>query len=170
MSHTCTYRHITRASLFKSAGMAGKHCLSTKQCHRMLALLFTKGIFSLTDILKIPWKLFGASVLVGVFRCFSLLSDEDVENMGVRLMPGYKDPFHKRLEVKDTNWQLYLRMTCDSSHFSTKKCARCFKKSAICRSNGTSSRGAAKLIAANPMKNLLPVDEYLPILYDKHPS
>lgn len=33
-----------------------------------------------------------------------------------------------------------------------------------------SARGAAKLLAQDPLQNVLPVDEYLPILYDKHPS
>lgn len=31
-----------------------------------------------------------------------------------------------------------------------------------------SQRGARKLLAANPLGNLLPVDEYIPILYDRH--
>jgi collagen beta-1,O-galactosyltransferase len=29
--------------------------------------------------------------------------------------------------------------------------------------------GAKKLIDAKPLKNLIPVDEYLPIMYDNHP-
>ncbi|KAK4877567.1 hypothetical protein RN001_010073 [Aquatica leii] len=33
-----------------------------------------------------------------------------------------------------------------------------------------SLRGAHKLLAAQPLSNLLPVDEYLPILFDKHPN
>lgn len=32
-----------------------------------------------------------------------------------------------------------------------------------------SYRGAEKLIQAKPLQNLLPVDEYLPVLFDKHP-
>ncbi|XP_033223399.1 glycosyltransferase 25 family member-like [Belonocnema kinseyi] len=32
-----------------------------------------------------------------------------------------------------------------------------------------SAQGAKKLLAAKPLKNLVPVDEFLPILYDKHP-
>ncbi|XP_033222160.1 glycosyltransferase 25 family member-like isoform X2 [Belonocnema kinseyi] len=32
-----------------------------------------------------------------------------------------------------------------------------------------SARGAKKLLAAQPLKNMVPVDEYLPILFDKHP-
>lgn len=32
-----------------------------------------------------------------------------------------------------------------------------------------SSRGAKKLLAAKPLENMVPVDEYLPILFDKHP-
>lgn len=31
-------------------------------------------------------------------------------------------------------------------------------------------RGARKLLAAQPLDKLLPVDEYLPILFDKHPQ
>lgn len=31
-----------------------------------------------------------------------------------------------------------------------------------------SQAGARKLLGANPLGNLLPVDEYIPILYDKH--
>lgn len=33
-----------------------------------------------------------------------------------------------------------------------------------------SAQGASKLIAQDPLSNILPVDEYLPILYDKHPE
>ncbi|KAK9499358.1 hypothetical protein O3M35_002406 [Rhynocoris fuscipes] len=33
-----------------------------------------------------------------------------------------------------------------------------------------SNTGVEKLLAQNPLKNILPVDEYLPILYDKHPE
>lgn len=33
-----------------------------------------------------------------------------------------------------------------------------------------SLRGARKLLDAKPLQNLLPVDEYLPILFDKHPQ
>ena len=32
-----------------------------------------------------------------------------------------------------------------------------------------SHRGAKKLLAAKPLENMVPVDEYLPILFDKHP-
>ncbi|BES98196.1 Glycosyltransferase family 25 (LPS biosynthesis protein) [Nesidiocoris tenuis] len=163
---------------------------------------------------------------VGVFRCFSLLSDEDVENMGVRLMPGYKDPFHKRPmkkgeigcflshyflwdEVRSKGYELAaileddvrfepffnqkmrsllqevrnLSFEWDLIYLGRKKLEE-KNEEAVEGTNHLvwagysywtlgyllSARGAAKLIAANPMKNLLPVDEYLPILYDKHPS
>lgn len=33
-----------------------------------------------------------------------------------------------------------------------------------------SQSGARKLLAAKPLENLVPVDEYLPILFDKHPE
>lgn len=33
-----------------------------------------------------------------------------------------------------------------------------------------SNRGAKKLLHANPLANLLPVDEFLPIMYDEHPK
>lgn len=33
-----------------------------------------------------------------------------------------------------------------------------------------SLRGARKLLKAEPLKKLVPVDEYLPILFDKHPQ
>lgn len=32
-----------------------------------------------------------------------------------------------------------------------------------------SKRGAEKLLDAKPLENMVPVDEYLPILFDKHP-
>lgn len=32
-----------------------------------------------------------------------------------------------------------------------------------------SAKGAKKLIDAKPLESLIPVDEYLPIMYDKHP-
>ena len=31
-------------------------------------------------------------------------------------------------------------------------------------------RGAAKLLRADPISKLLPVDEFLPIMFDKHPE
>ena len=31
-------------------------------------------------------------------------------------------------------------------------------------------KGAQKLLEQNPLRNLIPVDEYLPILFDKHPE
>lgn len=33
-----------------------------------------------------------------------------------------------------------------------------------------SHRGAQKLLAAEPLSKMLPVDEFLPIMYDKHPK
>lgn len=33
-----------------------------------------------------------------------------------------------------------------------------------------SRRGAQKLLAAKPLSKMLPVDEFLPIMYDKHPK
>lgn len=33
-----------------------------------------------------------------------------------------------------------------------------------------SRRGARKLLAADPFTKMLPVDEFLPILYNKHPK
>lgn len=33
-----------------------------------------------------------------------------------------------------------------------------------------SQRGAQKLLAAEPLSKMLPVDEFLPIMYDKHPK
>lgn len=30
--------------------------------------------------------------------------------------------------------------------------------------------GAQKLLAANPLKKLVPVDEYIPIMFNKHPN
>jgi collagen beta-1,O-galactosyltransferase len=33
-----------------------------------------------------------------------------------------------------------------------------------------SQSGARKLLAARPLEKLIPVDEYLPILFDKHPQ
>lgn len=33
-----------------------------------------------------------------------------------------------------------------------------------------SHRGAKKLLDAKPLLNLLPVDEYLPIMFDRHPK
>lgn len=33
-----------------------------------------------------------------------------------------------------------------------------------------SGRGAKKLLNANPLKKLLPVDEFLPIMFNQHPQ
>jgi len=33
-----------------------------------------------------------------------------------------------------------------------------------------SNSGARKLLAQKPLQNLLPVDEYLPVMFDQHPE
>ncbi|XP_050432465.1 glycosyltransferase 25 family member [Adelges cooleyi] len=154
------------------------------------------------------------------------LSDTDLEHMGVRLMPGYKDPYYKRPITKGeigcfmSHYRIWAAITSEGldevlileddvrfePYFRFKLQAvlndlRRLKvpwdlvyigrkplddKSEIRMENSEllvwpgysywtlgyllSGRGAKKLLNADPLKRLLPVDEFLPIMFDQHPQ
>ncbi|KAF6202039.1 hypothetical protein GE061_004435, partial [Apolygus lucorum] len=154
------------------------------------------------------------------------LSDEDLKNLGVKLMPGYEDPFHKRPmkrgeigcflshyliwnEVSRKGYDVAMVLEDDVRFepFFNQKMHSLLKEVASLPFDwdliylgrkkleekneeaveGTthlvwagysywtlgyllSARGADKLLEQDPLSNVLPVDEYLPILYDKHPA
>lgn len=154
------------------------------------------------------------------------LTDDALEKLGVKLMPGYKDPYHKRpmkrgeigcflshytiwLEIAKENYDVAMILEDDvrfEPFFNQKMIAlinelknlpfqwdlvylgrKRLDEKGEDPVEGTShlvwagysywtlgyllsSQGAKKLVAQDPLSNILPVDEYLPILYDKHPA
>nr|XP_024220008.1 glycosyltransferase 25 family member-like [Halyomorpha halys] len=159
-------------------------------------------------------------------RCSALLTDDELNRLGVKLMPGYKDPYHKRpmkrgeigcflshyniwKEVVDKNYDIAMILEDDVRFepFFTRKMVylieelkrlpfqwdlvylgrKRLQEKEEQQVTGTdylvwagysywtlgyllSGQGAKKLIAQDPLSNIIPVDEYLPILYDKHPE
>lgn len=155
-----------------------------------------------------------------------LLTDDELKRLGVKLMPGYKDPYHKRpmkrgeigcflshynvwKEVVKKNYDIAMILEDDVRFepFFTRKMIYLIEELKrlpfqwdlvyLGRKRlqekeeepvkGTdylvwagysywtlgyllSSQGAKKLLVQDPLSNIIPVDEYLPILYDKHPE
>lgn len=59
------------------------------------------------------------SLLVIVFPSISALNKTDVEAMGIKMLPGYKDPYHGRSLTKG-------ELGCFLSHYNTWKEVRLF--------------------------------------------
>ncbi|XP_027843955.2 glycosyltransferase 25 family member [Aphis gossypii] len=153
------------------------------------------------------------------------LTETDLEFMGVRLMPGYKDPYYKRPITKgeigcfmshyriwakttyeglnevlvledDARFEPYfrfklqmvlnelrrLKISWDLVYIGRKSLndnnESWLENSKLLVRPGysywtlgylLSGRGAKKLLNANPLKKLLPVDEFLPIMFNQHP-
>uniref|UniRef100_T1I615 Glycosyl transferase family 25 domain-containing protein n=1 Tax=Rhodnius prolixus TaxID=13249 RepID=T1I615_RHOPR len=171
-------------------------------------------------------KIVGPSVYGISYSLMRLLNDRTLESLGVKLMPGYKDPYHKRpmklgeigcflshyniwKEVVDKEYDIVMVLEDDvrfepffnqKMHSLLDEMKRLsFKWDLVYLGRkrldegseepveGTkflvwagysywtlgyllSHSGATKLLAQKPLQNILPVDEYLPILYDKHPE
>lgn len=154
------------------------------------------------------------------------LSDEKVEKLGIKFLPGYLDPYHKRpmtfgeigcflshyyiwetivqegLETvliieDDIKFEPYFRDNIASVFDQIKRCKQPWNLIYVGRKrlqdayepqvpNTTNLyrvdysywtlgymlnlEGAKKLLAGKPLEKLLPVDEYLPIMFDKHPN
>lgn len=154
------------------------------------------------------------------------LTETDLESMGVRLMPGYKDPYYKRPITKgeigcfmshyriwakvisegldevlvledDVRFEPYfrfklhtvlnelrrLKVSWDLVYIGRKSLndndeSRLENSKLLVRPSYSywtlgyllSGRGAKKLLNADPLKKLLPVDEFLPIMFDQHPQ
>ncbi|XP_054290734.1 glycosyltransferase 25 family member-like [Macrosteles quadrilineatus] len=152
------------------------------------------------------------------------LTDDDLKELGVSLMEGYTDPYHKRpmkrgeigcflshhaiwqrvaestnevvmvleddvrfepffrqkveslleeLKTLDLSWDLvYLgrKRLQEKDELFVPGSKMLVKPNYSYWTLGylLSRSGAKKLLEADPLSNLLPVDEYLPILYDKH--
>ncbi|XP_039286759.1 glycosyltransferase 25 family member isoform X2 [Nilaparvata lugens] len=156
-----------------------------------------------------------------------LLNDSTLQEMGVHLMEGYVDPYHKRPMKRgeigcflshyyiwkeileddsldkvivledDVRFEPFFRQKMDSILSELEKFEIPWDLVYLGRKRlqeaeestfpGSqylvypnysywtlgymlSKSGAKKLMDANPLDNLLPVDEFLPILYDKHPD
>ncbi|CAH0715963.1 unnamed protein product, partial [Brenthis ino] len=150
------------------------------------------------------------------------LTKDDIDKLGIHMMPEYSDPFHARpmkagevgcflshyniwKKIVENKYNLTMIME-DDVHFAPyfkEKLARVLKEAKgykydllylgrkIMLENGETRitshtvrplytywtlgyiltyRGAKKLLEANPLKNLLPVDEFLPIMFDTHPN
>ncbi|KAM6972558.1 procollagen galactosyltransferase 1 [Aplochiton taeniatus] len=154
------------------------------------------------------------------------LNTSEIEAMGIRMLPGYKDPYHGRplskgelgcflshyniwkeivdrglqtslvieddlrfevffkrrlqalmYEVKShkLDWDLiYMgrkRMQVDHPEKSVPKIYNLVEADYSYWTLGyvMSLQGAQKLLRAEPLKKMLPVDEFLPVMYNKHP-
>lgn len=151
------------------------------------------------------------------------LSVERLQDLGVTVMPGYSDPYHKRpMTMGETGcflshyavWQEVIQRNLshvmvleDDVRFERNMKNRLREELRqldlnsqdliyLGRKRQTGSpddelrlfpnfvrpkysywtigyiitrSGAEKLIAAEPLKNLIPVDEFLPVMYDQHP-
>ncbi|XP_072776047.1 procollagen galactosyltransferase 1 isoform X1 [Taeniopygia guttata] len=155
------------------------------------------------------------------------LNRSQVEAMGVRMLPGYRDPFHgrplthgevgcflshfrvwqeisarglqrslvleddlrfevffrsrleelmERLEEAALDWDLiYLgrkRLEPERSERGVPGVPQLLRPGYSYWSLGyaLSLRGARKLLAAEPLGKMIPVDEFLPLMFDRHPS
>ncbi|XP_037112662.1 procollagen galactosyltransferase 1 isoform X1 [Syngnathus acus] len=154
------------------------------------------------------------------------LNTSDVENMGIRMLPGYSDPYHGRpltkgelgcflshyniwkeiverglltslvieddlrfeiffkrrlmylmgdIEEEGLDWDLiYIgrkRMQVDHSEKAVPNVHNLVEADYSYWTLGymITLQGAEKLLRAEPLKRVLPVDEFLPIMYNKHP-
>ncbi|XP_025903934.1 procollagen galactosyltransferase 1 [Nothoprocta perdicaria] len=137
------------------------------------------------------------------------MNSSQVEALGIRMLPGYKDPYHGRPLTKG-------ELGCFLSHYRVwqEVVQRGLRKSVVFEDDlrfeiffkrrlyvgrkrmqveqpekpvprvrnlvvadysywtlayVISLQGARKLLAAEPLAKMLPVDEFLPVMFDKHP-
>ncbi|XP_017304196.2 glycosyltransferase 25 family member-like [Diaphorina citri] len=159
--------------------------------------------------------------------CFRKLNDTSLADLGITMLPGYADPYHKRPmkkgeigcflshyniwnEVVDNNHDIVMVLEDDVrfESFFRQKLATILKelktktlpawdliylgRKKLSEKPDTwvsgsrylveasysywtlgyllSRQGARKLTQARPLSNLLPVDEFLPLLSGKHPE
>ncbi|KAL7978504.1 hypothetical protein Chor_004321 [Crotalus horridus] len=94
------------------------------------------------------------------------LNSSSIKKLGIDLLPGYYDPFSGRTLTKG-------EVGCFLSHHHVWKEIPNLvvpKYSYWTLAYVLSRRGAQKLVQARPLSKILPVDEFLPIMYDKHPN
>nr|XP_033780957.1 procollagen galactosyltransferase 1 [Geotrypetes seraphini] len=149
-----------------------------------------------------------------------------VDAMGIKMLPGYKDPYHgrpltkgelgcflshhsiwKEIVERELEWSLVFeddlrfevffkrrllnlvhevkeeKLDWDLIYIGRKRMQVDYPEKAVPRIRNLveadysywtlgyliSLQGARKLLAAEPLSKMLPVDEYLPVMYNKHP-
>uniref|UniRef100_A0A8C1UDL9 procollagen galactosyltransferase n=1 Tax=Cyprinus carpio TaxID=7962 RepID=A0A8C1UDL9_CYPCA len=123
------------------------------------------------------------------------LNTSQIEALGIQMLPGYSDPYHGRpltkgelgcflshfniwTEVRERERErereIYIgrkRMQVDRPEKSVPRIHNLVEADYSYWTLGymISLRGAQKLLRAEPLKNMLPVDEFLPVMYNKHP-
>ncbi|KAF0037660.1 hypothetical protein F2P81_010534 [Scophthalmus maximus] len=154
------------------------------------------------------------------------LNKSDVESMGIKMLPGYKDPYHGRpltkgelgcflshyniwKEIADRGLQTSLvieddlrfevffkhrlqtllqevtthKLDWDLIYIGRKRMQVDHPEKSVPNIHNLveadysywtlgyllSLQGAQKLLRADPLRKMLPVDEFLPVMYDKHP-
>ncbi|XP_075903882.1 procollagen galactosyltransferase 1-like [Nelusetta ayraudi] len=154
------------------------------------------------------------------------MNKTDVESLGIKMLPGYKDPYHGRpltkgelgcflshyniwKEIVDRGLQSSLvleddlrfevffkrrlqtllqeatahKLDWDLIYIGRKRMQVEHPERSVPRIHNLveadysywtlgymlSQQGARKLLAADPLRKMLPVDEFLPVMYDKHP-
>ncbi|XP_076004252.1 procollagen galactosyltransferase 1 [Genypterus blacodes] len=154
------------------------------------------------------------------------LNITDIDSMGIKMLPGYKDPYHGRPLTKgelgcflshyniwkeivdrdlrislviedDLRFEVFFRrrlqtllqevtkhkLDWDLIYIGRKRMQVDHPEKSVPNIHNLveadysywtlaymlSLQGARKLLAAEPLKKMLPVDEFLPVMYDKHP-
>ncbi|KAI8043038.1 hypothetical protein M5D96_004363 [Drosophila gunungcola] len=142
------------------------------------------------------------------------LTTERLQEMGVRFLPGYEDPYHHRAMTMgeigcflshysiwvmmvrkglkevliledDIRFEPYFRQNA-VRFLNQARSARLKEESEPFVANADnlvhagysywtlgyvlSLQGALKLLAAKPLEKLIPVDEFLPLMFDRHPN
>ncbi|XP_044287137.1 procollagen galactosyltransferase 1 isoform X2 [Varanus komodoensis] len=123
------------------------------------------------------------------------MNSSQVEAMGIKMLPGYKDPYHGRPLTKG-------ELGCFLSHYKVWQeiVERGLEKSVVFEDDlrfeiffkrrimnlmydleeegldwdliyigRKRMQGAQKLLGAEPLSKMLPVDEFLPVMFNKHP-
>ncbi|KFQ81041.1 putative inactive glycosyltransferase 25 family member 3, partial [Phoenicopterus ruber ruber] len=107
----------------------------------------------------------------------STLNSSDIKVLGVDLLPGYYDPFSGRTLTKGEIVSRGLERSVvfeDDVRFEASFPARLrqlMEELERAQQDWDLIRaGRNKLCASEPLSKMLPVDEFLPIMYDKHPN
>ncbi|MEQ2178022.1 hypothetical protein GOODEAATRI_009713 [Goodea atripinnis] len=104
------------------------------------------------------------------------LNTSQLQALGIEMLTGYKDPYSGRVLTRG-------EIGCFLSHHSIWKLVHQPEHSVEGVNNlveadysywtlayALSQQGAQKLLAVQPLTKMLPVDEFLPIMFNKHPN
>ncbi|GIY68694.1 procollagen galactosyltransferase 1 [Caerostris extrusa] len=180
----------------------------------------------ITDVFDYPIETFDTIVYYCHCCVCRALNDSDIDAMGIKMLPEYADPYHKRpltrgeigcflshfhvwkdmLEHQhrtalvledDLRFEPYFKKKIQALLKEVQKIGLLWDLIYLGRKRLSEEgeppvagapnlvhvnysywtlcylitlEGAKKLVAANPLPKLVPVDEYLPIMFDRHPE